>query len=81
MIDGLDREKAGAIAMAALEERPELRDLLGRSVGAETGWRIRCDLLAEDRVLISVRSMSSGATIALADVPRSAVTLDAEVHQ
>jgi hypothetical protein len=78
VIDGLDRQKAGMIAMAALEQKPELKRLLSRAVGQETGWRVRCDLLAGDKVLISVRSMSNGATIALAEVPRADVTLDPE---
>jgi hypothetical protein len=81
MIDNLDRHKAGMIAAAALEQRPELAKVLGRSVGTETGWRIRCDLIDGDRVVISARSVSSGATIALAEVPRAAVTLDAELVQ
>lgn len=78
MIPGLDREKAGAIAAAALEQRPELAKLLGRSVGRETGWRVRCALVEGDRVIVAVRSMSSGASIVLAEVPRSEVTLDPE---
>lgn len=81
MIPNLDREKVVAIAAVELEKRPELAKLLGRSVGQETGWRIRCDRLSDETVVISVRSMSSGATIALAQVPRAAVTLDAEPVQ
>ena len=78
MIHGLDRQKAGMIAAAELEKRPDLARLLGRSVGTETGWRVRCDLIEGERVIISVRSMTNGATIALASVPRAEVMLDAE---
>lgn len=81
MIDNLDRQKAGMIAAAALEQRPELAKLLGRAVGSETGWRIHCDLIEGDDVVISVRSLSSGATIALAQVPRATVTLEEETIQ
>ena len=81
MIHGLDRQKAGMIAAAEPEKRPQLAKLLGRSIGSETGWRLRCDLIEGDRVIVSVRSMSNGATVELATVPRAAVTLDAEPVQ
>ena len=73
----LDRDKAAAIAAQALEQRPLLARTLGRSVGSETGWRVRVDLLAGDVALVSVRA-PSGASIALWQGPRQHVEIDAE---
>lgn len=78
MIHNLDRHKAGMIAAGVLEQRPDLAAVLSRREGADTAWRIRCDVLAGDRVIISARDLRSGATIALAEVSRAEVTLDPE---
>jgi hypothetical protein len=71
----LDRDKAAAIAAAALEQRPKLARLLdGSDDGSGQRWRIRCDLDGE-QVTISVRA-PSGVHLALWQGPRHYVERD-----